>query len=332
MGTSPQRTRATARRGGATLGPANETVVPAETYRIPNTANWPREAVNSIVCGDALEHLKALPAECVALCVTSPPYWNVVDYGVDGQIGQTDYDRYLTDLLAVWRETSRVLIPNGKLAIVTPIMPIAKAVIANQHTRHYKNISNDIEFSILTSGLPLHRYSLYVWQKQTSVKMFGSYPFPPNIYEDNTIEFINVFVKDGPPLSIPAASKEPSRLTQAMWLNLTMQTWPIYPEDLKRARHPAPFPTVLPQRLIKMYTFARSAETGFAGDIVLDPFCGTGSACLAAKSLARNYIGIELHPEFAATAAGRLRTEAVDADQIFLQTQNVRRAKKTTVN
>jgi DNA modification methylase len=161
--------------------------------------------------------------------------------------------------------------------------------------------------------------------------MFGSYPFPPNLYEDNTIEFINVFVKDGVPPSVDAKSKEPSRLSQEVWLNLTMQTWPIYPEDVKRAQHPAPFPVVLPQRLIKMYTFAKCVETGFAGDIVLNPFCGTGSTILAAKSLGRNFIGIELHPEFVRVAKERLRSENVDPDCIILQKQRVRAAESTKV-
>jgi DNA modification methylase len=297
-------------------------------YRIPDPENWPETSVDTLVAGDALTGLRALPDACVALCVTSPPYWNVVDYGVDGQLGQTSYERYIADLLEVWAETTRVLIPNGKLVIVTPIMPIRKAVIGNQHTRHYKNISNDIEYSILGSPLPLHRYSLFVWQKQTTVKMFGSYPFPPNIYEDNTIEFINVFVKHGAPPPIDAASKEPSRLTQEMWLNLSMQTWPLYPEDVKRAQHPAPFPIVLPQRLIKMYTFARAPETGFAGDIVLDPFCGTGSTPLAAKSLGRRFIGIELHPDFVRVAGERLGSEIVDPDCIMLQKPIVRQAQR----
>ncbi len=279
--------------------------------------------------GDALQQVKKLPSESIALCVTSPPYWNIVDYRIDGQIGQTDYQAYLDDLLAVWREVTRTLIPNGKLVIITPIMPIAKSVIADQHTRHYKNISNDIEFSVLESDLPLHRYSLFVWQKQTTVKMFGSYPYPPNIYEDNTVEFINVFVKHGQPPSIGAPSKEPSRLTQEEWLNLSMQVWPIYPEDVKRAQHPAPFPVVLPQRLIRMYTFARCETTGFAGDIVLDPFCGTGSTCLAAKSLERNYIGIDLHPEYVRIAKERLQSEAVDPDCIMLQKPRVRAPERS---
>ena len=119
--------------------------------RIPNPSNWPLEWVNKIIQDDALHALQQIPDECVALVVTSPPYWNIVDYGIDGQIGQTDYDRYLQDLLPIWDETKRILIPNGKLAIVTPIMPIPKRVMGNQHTRHLKNISSDIEQTILSN-------------------------------------------------------------------------------------------------------------------------------------------------------------------------------------
>ncbi len=88
--------------------------------------------------GDSETWLRELPGDCIALAVTSPPYWNVVDYGVDGQLGQTSYKHYLEQMLVVWKETTRVLIPNGKLAIVTPIMPIPKSQIGDQHTRHLK--------------------------------------------------------------------------------------------------------------------------------------------------------------------------------------------------
>lgn len=294
-------------------------------YRIPKGAAFPTQ-MDVVIVDDALSALRAIPDNCIALAVTSPPYWNLVDYGVEGQIGQTSYDSYLDQLLEVWRETRRVLIPNGKLAIVTPIVPIAKATIGDQHTRHLKNIASDIESTILRSSLGLHRYSLFVWQKQTTVKMFGSYPFPPNIYEDNTLEFINVYVKEGAPPPISAGAKERSRLTQREWLNLSMQVWNVYPEDVKRARHPAPFPVVLPLRLIKMYTFAQSAETGFAGDVVLDMFAGTGSTLLAAKAAGRRYLGIELNPDFAAFARHRLRTELIDCDETMLEKPRVRQA------
>jgi len=289
-------------------------------YRIPNKSNWPELLVNKIINDDALNVLSKLPSECIALIVTSPPYWNTVDYGINGQIGQTSYEQYLSDLLPIWKEAERVLVPNGKLAIVTPIMPIPKKVINKNHTRHLKNINNDIEHSILENIPKLERFSLYIWQKQTSVKMFGSYPYPPNIYEDNTIEFINVYVKEGAPPAIPKEAKQPSRLSQEEWRNLTMQVWPIYPEDVQRAGgHPAPFPVVLPQRLVMMYTFKECPDTGFEGDIVLDMFNGTGATCVAARALGRKWIGIDLHPGYCEIARNRVKYESVDPHCMMLE-------------
>ena len=97
-----------------------------------------------------------------------------------------------------------MLRPNGKMAINTPIMPVPKKIIGGQHTRHLKNINNDIEFTILNETRFL-RYSLSIWQKQTSKLMFGSYPYPGNILENNTVEFINVFQSLGEsgPLTVP---------------------------------------------------------------------------------------------------------------------------------
>ena len=297
-------------------------------YRIPDPGNWPREHVDRIISGDALETLSKLPNECVALVVTSPPYWNVVDYGIEGQIGQTSYEGYLEQMIEVWRETERVLIGNGKLAIVTPVMPIPKSQINSQHTRHLKNIAFDIEASILRDVPTLHRYSLFVWKKQTTTKMFGSYPYPPNIYEDNTIEFINVYVKDGPPPPVSKAAKEPSRLTQEEWRNLSMQIWPIYPEDVKRTGgHPAPFPTVLPQRLILMYSFRAAPDADFAGDIILDMFNGSGATTLAAKVTGRRWIGIDLNVDYCAHAETRLAINSLNPHGILLEETHVRGAR-----
>lgn len=304
-------------------------------YRIPDKTNWPTEFINGIFNSDALEFLKKLPDECIALIVTSPPYWNIKDYEHPKQIGQAEYERYLNDLLVIWQESERILIPNGKLATVTPIMPISKKDYNKSHTRHIKNISNDIEQTIL-SNTRLLRYSLLIWQKQTSEKMFGSYPYPPNIYEDNTIEFINVFVKHGKPPSIPKDAKGPSKLTQVEWVNLTMQVWPIYPADIKRATgHPAPFPIVLPQRLIMMYTFKSALTVGFEGDIVLDMFNGTGATCIAAKVLERHYIGIDLNDNYCNIAKNRLdyvnenSGESVDPYGILLEKNRVKRPKNS---
>ena len=155
--------------------------------------------------------------------------------------------------------------------------------------------------------------------------MFGSYPYPPNIYEDNTIEFINVYVKDGPPPPISKAAKEPSRLTQEEWRNLSMQIWPMYPEDVKRTGgHPAPFPTVLPQRLILMYSFRAAPEADFAGDIILDMFNGSGATTLAAKVTGRRWIGIDLNPNYCDHAETRLEFNSVNPHGILLEETHVR--------
>lgn len=296
-------------------------------YRISNPKNWPKSYIDQIFESDSLKFLKKLPDDCIALAITSPPYWNVKDYEHENQIGPTSYEDYLNALLDVWKETERILIPNGKLAIVTPILPISKKVNNEHHTRQYKNINNDIEHTVL-NNTDFQRYSFFIWQKQTSEKMFGSYPFPPNLYEDNTIEFINVLVKPGKPPTIPKEAKDPSKLTQEEWRNLTMQVWPIYPTDIKRSGgHPAPFPLVLPQRLIMMYTFKANLEVGFEGDIVLDMFNGTGATCQAAKALNRKYIGIDLNPEYCKMARNRIKTgnfwEGVDEYNILLESPKV---------
>ncbi len=294
-------------------------------YRIPNPNNWPKDYIGQVFVSDAVRFLRRLPDECIALSVTSPPYWNVKDYENPTQIGQSSYEKYLEDLLKVWQETERVLIPNGKLAIVAPILPIPKKHNNEHHTRHLKNINNDTEQTILRHT-DLQRYSLFVWQKQTTEKMFGSYPYPPNIYEDNTIEFINVFVKSGKPPQIPQQTKKPSKLSQKIWRNLTMQVWPMYPADVKRTcGHPAPFPIVLPQRLIMMYTFKASPDTNFEGDIVLDMFNGAGTTCVAARALERHYIGVDLNPRYCKIAQYRIKRESVNPDTVILEAPRVRK-------
>jgi DNA modification methylase len=144
---------------------------------------------NQIICGNAAQVLADFPAGCIDLIVTSPPYWQ----SDDGR----SYESYILGLQSVWHGCARVLRPNGKLCINAPIMPIPKAVI-EQHTRHLKNIAFDVEQQILAET-DLERYSLFIWQKQTSKMMFGSYPYPGNPIENNTVEFINVYVKPGRP-------------------------------------------------------------------------------------------------------------------------------------
>lgn len=261
-----------------------------------------------VVCGDSRLVLTAIPDESVECAITSPPYWNLVDYGCERQIGQDTYKQYLAALGDVFSEVARTLRPNGKFCLNVPLMPLTKAVSAEHfgktHTRMILDLPGDLKRVILTYT-PLRYYSLYVWEKQTTEKMFGSYPYPPNLLERNYIEFILVFVKPGKPRKMPKEVKEAAKLTSEEWMELTKQIWWMYPANVGRVKgHPAPFPESLPNRLISMYTFPKAGD--YAGDVVLDPFNGWGTTCIAAKRLGRRYLGIDLSPQFCNEAVERL--------------------------
>ena len=256
-----------------------------------------------LMVGHAAGVMAEMPEASIDLVVTSPPYWTAVEYE-GGERPWESYETYLADMQSVWNECARVLRPNGKLCINAPIMPIPKELI-KQHTRHLKNIAFDVEHKILTET-QLERYALFVWQKQTSKMMFGSYPYPGNIIENNTIEFINVYVKPGKPPKFDTDVKEANALTRAEWLDLTQQVWFMYPEDVKRdGDHPAPFPSKLPGRLIRLYTFGGIGK--FPGEIVLDPFVGTGTTCAVAKTMGRCFIGIDINERYIKIAEERVR-------------------------
>jgi len=263
----------------------------------------PAEIADRLFTGHAAQVLSGFADASIDLVVTSPPYWTAVRYD-HGENPWPSYEVYLTDMQTVWNQCARVLRANGKLCINAPVMPIPKEVI-RQHTRHLKNIAFDMEHGIL-AGTELERYSLFVWQKQTSKMMFGSYPYPGNIIENNTIEFINVYVKPGKPPKFDPEVKRANELTRTEWLDLAQQVWFMYPEDVKReGDHPAPFPEKLPARLMRLYTCG--AVAGFPGEIVLDPFAGTGTTCAVARRMGRRYVGIDINPAYVKIAQERVR-------------------------
>ena len=269
----------------------------------PSTQINTVDVVDRLFTGHAADVLTTFPDGCIDLVVTSPPYWTAVEYDHGGG-PWASYEAYLADMQLVWNECARVLRPNGKLCVNAPIMPIPKSMI-DQHTRHLKNIAFDIEHRILAET-DLERFSLFVWQKQTSKMMFGSYPYPGNIIENNTIEFINVYVKPGKPPKFSTEAKLANELTRAEWLDLAQQVWFMYPEDVKReGDHPAPFPEKLPARLMRLYTYGAAGD--FPGEVVLDPFVGTGTTCAVAKSMGRRHVGIDINPAYIKIAEKRVR-------------------------
>lgn len=137
---------------------------------------------------------------------------------------------------------------------------------------------------------------IYIWNRTNPSKklMFGSYPFPRNFYAQNTIEFITVFVKDGKSESIPTKKiKEKSKLSQKEWVEFTKQIWniPIPGRgDIAFGEHSAIMPEEIVRRCVRLFTFV--------GDVVLDPFTGSGTTLKVAKELNRKFIGYEISKSY----------------------------------
>ncbi len=263
--------------------------------------------LNKIFFKDARK-MTDLPDNSIQLVVTSPPYFNIKDYSLDGyqkdkrsekirgQIGDiADYKKYVNEMLQVWKECERVLKPNGKLVVNTPLMPMFKKVLDTHFNRHIFNINSDIENSILdNTGLFL--LDIYIWNRTNPSKklMFGSYPYPRNFYAQNTIEFITVYVKDGPSENnLPKDIKEKSKLTEKEWVEFTKQIWniPIPGKgDLAFGEHSAIMPEEIVRRCVRLFTYV--------GDTVLDPFAGSGTTLKVAKELKRNYVGYEISKSY----------------------------------
>lgn len=243
--------------------------------------------------------------DSINLIVTSPPYFDVKDYSMNGYQTQnhsskkqfdfgaiTSFDEYILSLLFVWKECERVLTPNGKLCINVPLMPITKKNMESHYNRHIYDIQSTIQQSILTDT-NLYLLDIYIWNRTNPSKklMFGSYPYPRNFYAQNTIEFIAVYVKDGQPINnLPKKIREKSKLSQEEWIEYTKQIWNIpipNKNDPAFGKHAAIMPEEIARRCIRLYSYVE--------DIVLDPFAGSGTTLKVARELHRHYVGYELY-------------------------------------
>jgi site-specific DNA-methyltransferase (adenine-specific) len=244
----------------------------------------------------------------IHLVVTSPPYWQLKDYGSDGQIGFNDsYEDYINNLNLVWKECFRVLHPGCKLAI-----NIGDQFARSVYYGRYKVIPIRTEIIKFCETIGMDYMGAIIWQKKTTMNttggasVMGSYPYPRNGIVEIDYEFVLLFKKMGTPPKVTKEIKEKSALSKEEWKEYFSGHW--YFSGERQDKHLAMFPVELPSRLIKMFTFY--------GETVLDPFLGSGTTTLAAIQTERNSIGYEVNADFLKVIKDRINSNKTIFDNI----------------
>ena len=270
---------------------------------------------HQVLLGDARRVV--LPPESVHLVLTSPPYWTLKEYRrTSGQLGWiADYEEFLDELDAVWRACHRALVPGGRLVCVVGDVCLSRRMNGGRHTV----VPLHASIQDRCRGLGFDNLAPIIWHKIANVAHevqrgsagFLGKPYEPNAVIKNDIEFILMQRKPGGYRRPTQAARTLSLLPEASFKVLFRQIWTDIPGASTRD-HPAPFPVVLADRLIRMFSFV--------GDTVLDPFTGTASTQIAAAAAGRNSIGIEVDPVYHGKAVQRMLSEATS----LLRTVEVR--------
>lgn len=236
--------------------------------------------------------------ESVHLIVTSPPYWQLKDYGTNNQIGfHEDYESYINSLNLVWDECYRILHPGCRLCV-----NIGDQFARSVYYGRYKVIPIRTEIIKACESLGFDYMGAVIWQKQTTMNtsgggsVMGSFPYPRNGIVKIDYEFILLFKKLGNAPKPTPEQKQRSKLTKEEWNTYFSGHWNF--GGVRQDAHMAMFPEELPARLIKMFSFF--------GETVCDPFSGSGTTNLAAMHLNRNSIGYEINPEYIEVIKKRL--------------------------
>jgi len=253
-----------------------------------------------IIIGDS-RWMPEIKDKEVDLIITSPPYWQIKDYGEEGQIGYgQSLHEYLKDLYYVWQECYRVLREGGRFCLNIGDL-FARAIIYGR----YKVIPLHAELIAQCERIGFDFMGSIIWQKKTTMNttgganVMGSFPYPPNGIIEIDYEYIHIFKKPGKNKKVPKEVKEASKLTKEEWKEYFSGHW--YFRGAKQIEHEAMFPEELPRRLIKMFSFV--------GDTVLDPFLGSGTTIKTALELQRSAIGYEINKDFLKTIKEKLRIE-----------------------
>ncbi|HOI25576.1 MAG TPA: DNA methyltransferase [Caldisericia bacterium] len=262
---------------------------------------------HKIIIGDSRKMVE-VSDDSIGLIVTSPPYWNIKDYGQEGQIGygQTLHE-YLKDLYRVWKECYRILTPGRRLCVNIGDQ-FARTIIYGR----YKVIPLHAEIIAECEDIGFDYMGSIIWQKKTTMNttggatVMGSYPYPPNGIIEIDYEFILIFKKPGVNNFSDKAKKSESSLSKEEWKTFFTGHWTF--GGAKQKEHEAMFPDELPYRLIKMFSFV--------DDVVLDPFLGSGTTVKVAMDLNRNSIGYEINDKYLDIIKEKVKTNIFCQDSL----------------
>jgi site-specific DNA-methyltransferase (adenine-specific) len=266
--------------------------------------------IHKIIIGDSRE-MKEVSDESLHLIITSPPYWQLKDYGKGTQIGFNDsYEEYINNLNLVWKECHRVLHKGCRLCI-----NIGDQFARSVYYGRYKVIPIRTEIIKFCENIGFDYMGAIIWQKVTTCNttggatVMGSFPYPRNGIIKLDYEFILILKKYGSSPNVSKEQREQSKLTLEEWNQYFYGHW-TFPGE-KQNKHLAVFPEELPRRLIKMFSFV--------GDTILDPFLGSGTTSLAAKNQNRNSIGYEINENFLPVIKEKVGVE----QKTFFQKENI---------
>jgi len=262
---------------------------------------------HKIINGDSRQ-MSELKDRSVHLIITSPPYWQLKDYGTDDQIGFNDsYENYINNLNLVWAECFRVLHDGCRLCI-----NIGDQFARSVYYGRYKVIPIHSEIIRFCETVGFDFMGQIIWQKATTMNttgggtVMGSFPYPRNGIVKLDFEYILLFKKQGDAPKPTKEQKENSAMTNEEWNTYFNGHW--YFNGAKQDQHLAMFPEELPARLTKMFSFPN--------ETVLDPFMGSGTTALVAKKLNRNSVGYEINPEFIP-----IIEEKIGGNDLFMQVE-----------
>ncbi len=242
----------------------------------------PEKFLDEIFCKSS-ENMEELPDNSVHLMVTSPPYNVGKEYD-----GDFTLEEYLEFLKKVWKEVYRVIVPGGRICIN----------IANLGRKPYIPLHAFVAKDMFKLGF-LMRGEI-IWNKASSASpstAWGSWLSPSNPTLRDVHEYILVFSKET--FSRENINKRKSTISREEFLEFTKSVWSFPAEPAHKIGHPAPFPVELPYRCIQLYTYK--------GEIVLDPFMGSGQTAIAAIRTGRHYVGYDTENRYVKLAEKRIK-------------------------